>query len=252
MLWAPESLNWRQWFLEVHVPALETWVFPELEEKLRKKVVAPSRHETLVSLLDEVAERMALSVALSLVGDGGIHRVSYREWRERAILVGQELVRLGVGTGDRVALAAHNHPDWAIAFMGIQYAGATAVPLDAAIDVGACDVVLKASRARVLLCDAKVGGRLRSSLTADVLFADLAGSTGGPEAASGAEPKTARLPTPEDVAALIYTSGTTESPKGVMLSHYNLTSLVASLMPLFPLEPDDRLLSVLPLHHTFS
>lgn len=249
VLWAPESLNWRQWFLEVHVPALETWVFPELEERLRKKVVAPNRHETLVSLLDEVAERMALSVALSLVGDGGIHRVSYREWRERAILVSEELGRLGVGTGDRVALAAHNHPDWAIAFMGIQYAGATAVPLDAAIDVGACDVVLKASRARVLLCDAKVGARLRSSLTAEILFADLAGSTGS---VGGIEPKPARRPTPEDVAALIYTSGTTESPKGVMLSHYNLTSLVASLMPLFPLEPDDRLLSVLPLHHTFE
>ena len=57
---------------------------------------------------------------------------------------------------------------------------------------------------------------------------------------------------PEDVAALIYTSGTTDTPKGVMLSHYNLTSLAASLAPLFPLENADRLLSVLPLHHTFE
>jgi long-chain acyl-CoA synthetase len=54
------------------------------------------------------------------------------------------------------------------------------------------------------------------------------------------------------VAALIYTSGTTGVPKGVMLSHANLTALVASLAPLFPLGKGDRVLSVLPLHHTFE
>ena len=57
---------------------------------------------------------------------------------------------------------------------------------------------------------------------------------------------------PDDVAALIYTSGTTGTPKGVALSHYNLTALVASLAPLFPLVKNDRVRSVLPLHHTFE
>ncbi len=54
------------------------------------------------------------------------------------------------------------------------------------------------------------------------------------------------------MAALIYTSGTTGTPKGVMLSHENITALVASLAPLFPLSKGDRVLSVLPLHHTFE
>src|SRR5262249_56774818 len=57
---------------------------------------------------------------------------------------------------------------------------------------------------------------------------------------------------PDDVAALIYTSGTTGSPKGVELSHANLSALVAALAPLFPLGKGDRVLSVLPLHHTFE
>ena len=56
----------------------------------------------------------------------------------------------------------------------------------------------------------------------------------------------------DDVAALIYTSGTTGTPKGVMLTHENLTALVAALSPLFPLTKGDRVLSVLPLHHTFE
>src|SRR5690606_998267 len=55
-----------------------------------------------------------------------------------------------------------------------------------------------------------------------------------------------------ELAALIYTSGTTGQPKGVMLSHANLTALIASLAPIFPLSTGDRLLSVLPLHHTFE
>ena len=51
---------------------------------------------------------------------------------------------------------------------------------------------------------------------------------------------------------MLYTSGTTGDPKGVMLTHENFTALVAALAPLFPLEHDDRVLSVLPLHHTFE
>ena len=57
---------------------------------------------------------------------------------------------------------------------------------------------------------------------------------------------------PGDVASLIYTSGTTGEPKGVMLTHANFTSLVAALAPIFPLSRGDRVLSVLPLHHTFE
>jgi long-chain acyl-CoA synthetase len=290
VLWAPESLDWRQWFLEVHVPALETWVFPELEQKLKKKLVAPGRHETLVSLLDEMAARMERGVGLGLAAEDGMHRVSYREWQTRARAVSDRLQALGVAPGDRVALAAQNHPDWAIAFFGIQYAGATAVPLDANVELAACQVLLRASRARVLMADAKVRDRLESELAREVVFADLAGgsasaqvlaqaglasgaaesplpaeraATAAPAASNGAgqhasapvlpdAAERARRPVPQDVAVLIYTSGTTDTPKGVMLSHYNLTSLVASLAPLFPLEHDDRLLSVLPLHHTFE
>src|SRR6185436_15908752 len=57
---------------------------------------------------------------------------------------------------------------------------------------------------------------------------------------------------PGDLASVIYTSGTTGEPKGVMLSHANFTSLVAALAPVFQLGHRDRVLSVLPLHHTFE
>ena len=57
---------------------------------------------------------------------------------------------------------------------------------------------------------------------------------------------------PSDIASVLFTSGTTGTPKGVKLTHANFTSLAAQLAPLFPLRPGDRVLSVLPLHHTFE
>src|SRR5207247_7667522 len=57
---------------------------------------------------------------------------------------------------------------------------------------------------------------------------------------------------PQSVASLIFTSGTTGRPKGVMLSHRNLTSMVSMLSSVFDMDTSDGVLSVLPLHHTFE
>jgi long-chain acyl-CoA synthetase len=143
-------------------------------------------------------------------------------------------------------LSAANHPSWPIAFFGIQLAGATAVPMDAAIDAIPANNILRASRAKAFICDAKVEEATRKTLGEGVQWLNVhdAAAPGPSGEPSDVEPK--------DIAALIYTSGTTGTPKGVMLSHYNLTSLAASLAPLFPLGKDDRVLSVLPLHHTFE
>ncbi len=251
VLWAPESIEWRSWFLQVHVPALEKWVFPELDQKMKKKLEAPPRHETIVSLLDDLAGRMDLAVALQLATPQGMERTTYRQMRQTALIAAERLRALGVGDGDRVAVAAHNHPSWAIAFFAIVYAGATVVPIDTATDATACGSVLAASQAKVFVCDEAAAQRLAGAGgRAKVCDLHQLCAEGQSELPRAALP--GRAVEPSDLAALIYTSGTTAKPKGVMLSHYNLTSLIASLAPLFPLRHEDRLLSVLPLHHTFE
>jgi long-chain acyl-CoA synthetase len=244
--WFPESIEWRHWFLDIHMPGLEKWVFPEIDKRLNREVRAPLHHETLASLLREMATRYDLATALERTEPEGLSRVSFREWYERSRACAERLSSLGVGKGDRVMLAGANHPAWPMAFLGIQLAGATAVPVDAAIEPGPAENVLRASRAKVFVCDDEVATRLRGAVKADVKWLDLlSASERGPAG-------DAVTVTPNDIAALIYTSGTTGTPKGVMLSHYNLTSLIASLAPLFPLGHSDRVLSVLPLHHTFE
>ncbi len=255
--WAPEELDWRKWFLEVHAPALERHVFPELEQKLKKKPKAPRAHESLTTLLDQMAERHDLKVALQRVEKEGLSRLSYRDLRESALRFAGLLRSAGVLPKDRVLLSGSNHPSWPVAFFGIQYAGATAVPFDPKLELAAVRVISEASRARVLVCDDDVSARISELKLPEIrMLQSLAAIEKEREEEEADGKKSAASlgssALPGDLAVLIYTSGTTGVPKGVMLSHANLTALVASLMPVFPLSTGDRVLSVLPLHHTFE
>ncbi len=244
--WTPEQIDWRQWMLEVHIPGLDKWVFPELDKMLKRERAAPMRHETLPELLDDMAARFDLAVALQRTEEAGLSRMTFRDWNDASKACAGRLQALGVKRGDRVLLAAQNHPAWPICFFGIQIAGATAVPLDAAIEPDAAANLQRASGARVCIADQKVEGELAEHLGDGLHWLDLEDS-----ALPGAPGETVAVES-TDVAALIYTSGTTGNPKGVMLTHANLTALAASLAPLFPLGKGDRVLSVLPLHHTFE
>jgi long-chain acyl-CoA synthetase len=244
--WSPESIDWRSWFFDVHMPGLEKWVFPQIDEKVKRRRRAPERHETLPELLDEMAVRFDLAVALQRAEPAGLTRLSFRDWRDRARAAARRLAELGVRPGDRVVLAAQNHPAWPLAFFGVLAAGATVVPLDAGIDADTARTLVEASGARTFLADAAAQKRVELALEGRVTFVDVRAAT---EPGPPLEPVACE---PSDVAALIYTSGTTGRPKGVALSHENLTALVASLAPLFPLDKSDRVLSVLPLHHTFE
>jgi long-chain acyl-CoA synthetase len=244
--WSPESIDWRAWFLDVHVPGLERWVFPQIEERIRRPKRAPERHETLPALLDEMADRFELGVALQRTEKDGLSRLSFGEWREHSAACAARLIEAGVRPGDRVLLAAQNHPAWSIVFFGILKAGATVVPLDSNIDAVAAQNLQEASGARIFIADAPVKERLAAALSGKVRFCDLLAMAESGSIGVGVSVE------PDDVAVLIYTSGTTGRPKGVQLTHKNLTSLIASLAPLFPLGKGDRVLSVLPLHHTFE
>lgn len=243
---SPESIDWRQWFMEVHVPGLEKWVFPQIDEKVNRPRKPPTRHETLPLLLEEIVERHDRAIALSRTEADGLSRISFRDLGTAVRVTAARLEAQGVGPGDRVLLAGTNHPAWPIAFFAIVWIGATVVPLDAAIEPEVAQILAQASNARLFLADQPVQQRLREKLSGVTLL-DLHATTEarGDQAAKHSV-------TADQVAALIYTSGTTGRPKGVQLTHQNLTALIAMLAPLFPLGRGDRVLSVLPLHHTFE
>jgi long-chain acyl-CoA synthetase len=247
--WLPESIDWLDWMMNVHMPAIEKRVMPEMERRLTRAPKAKAAHLTLPSLVDEMADAHGLGLALQQMTGEGLTRVSFRDVREGADAMAARLAGLGIGPGERVILSAKNHPDYAIAYFGIVRAGATAVPLDPALDAAGWRNVLAESRARAIVWDD--GVQAAADVAADcgdIPTLELHASVAPDDTL---DPPRVAID-PGDVASLIYTSGTTARPKGVMLTHANFTSLIAALAPIFPLSRGDAVLSVLPLHHTFE
>ncbi len=246
--WNPEEINWRDYWLDIHTTGFNKWAEPLLVEKLQKEIKPLRRHQNLVEMLLDVADRMEHSLAFQRLEGEDLTRVSYRDVERQSAAAAARLHALGVRSGDKVALGARNHPDWPIAYFGVMRAGAVAVPIDHAATGEQVHNILRAAQAKVAIFDEKME---RPSPGLELEIVDLHAIAAMPGDDESSEAPTVTI-NDSDVASIIYTSGTTGTPKGVMLTHENFTALIAALAPVFPLRRSDRLLSVLPLHHTFE
>lgn len=246
--WEPEQIDWREYILETHCPGLVENVFPLVEEKKSKKSKPLRAYDHLLDMLDEIAERYEHLPALMRVHNDGFTRISYKEMRERAHSVALKLIEAGVQPGDQVYLSGANHPNWSIAYFGILVTGAVAVPLDVALTSMQAITIDTSAGAKVGIFDDEARTAFADDL--EVIKLDLHEIA---VPVKGAIDQTPMVEiTGESLASILYTSGTTGVPKGVMLTHANFTAMLASLGKLFSISSEDRLLSVLPLHHTFE
>ncbi|HUJ27194.1 MAG TPA: AMP-binding protein [Myxococcales bacterium] len=255
--WDPETIDWRDYWLEVHMRGLEEWVFPGLEEEskaLRREIQQP---KDVLALLAASQHAFGNRVALRFyAGEDGAEelartrddRVTYDELGRFSDRAGQALQAAGVKPGDRVLLMSENRPEWAMAYFGILKAGAAAAPLDHDLSLAEVRNCAEAAKAAVLLASPRVAERLGE--VAGVRVMTL------PEALRGSLkaglPPLRKSAAPDEVASVLFTSGTTGRPKGVLLTHRNFASLAAKLAGLFDLHVGEGVLSVLPLHHTFE
>lgn len=245
LYWAPEEIDWREYFLQTHIPGLDKWVFPELEAKLRKPVRALRHHETLVHLLREMAERHDLGVALQDATDAGLTRISFRDWYNLAQACATRVKRHQIGANGAVALLAESQANWAIALFGILIAGGRAVLLDP-----------RRSQRELAECARQAGARLVIHDTGMSHAAHRLGAPGNElpclDLGAACAPLDGTEFTPEEVdprqvAIIAYTRGTTQSPREVQLSHEHVVRLLAAVAPLFPVSQRDRILNVQPL-----
>ena len=255
--WDPEAIDWRDYFLNVHLPGLEKWVFPGLEEETERRT-AIHAYRDLLELFDASVHQFRHRVAFRMVEGEREDRFTYGEVHRYAGRVGSFLLRAGVKPQDRVMLLSENRPEWAMSYFGILRAGATVVPLDTSLTEA--EVVNIARRSEATACLISEGaasdfpGLFRAFAQANLptqvhsLAQAMEGDPSAPERIGAVRTGAS----PDEVASLIFTSGTTGQPKGVMLTHRNFASLVAKLSGTFDIGVGDGLLSVLPLHHTFE
>ncbi|HEY6369461.1 MAG TPA: AMP-binding protein [Candidatus Sulfotelmatobacter sp.] len=214
----------------------------------------------------DCAQRWPDNVALELQRHDHSESCTYSELRRMAESVGRWISENGFAHGSRLAVLADNHPRWVAAYLGIIAAGCAAVPLDTALHEDQVAKLLKDSGASAVFCDAKhvpvarpaVTGlnlglvlmdpdRMANHSVEDHWMGNLpAIFDAGPGKFKPAEAND------DDLASLLYTSGTTAEPKGVMLTHANFLGEVEAVFNWVDLGPSDALLGVLPLFHVLA
>ncbi|HTR97808.1 MAG TPA: AMP-binding protein [Candidatus Acidoferrales bacterium] len=170
------------------------------------------------------------------------------------------LAREGVRAGDRVGLQSENRPEWGLAYLAILEAGAVVVPLDAQLKPQEVGEILATAGASHVVTSGRhhaVAEAVRIARLPALRMLALDPVAGVPtwgEAIVAFPHAPARAPEaePGDLAVLVFTSGTTGQAKGVMLSHRNLLSNAEGVARSIEVGPGDRMLSILPLHHTFE
>ena len=193
--------------------------------------------------------------------DGRKEQYTYADLRELATRAAAFLAGEGVKPADRVVLVSHNAPEWGLSYFGIAKAGATCVPVDPESSVDEIVNFTRASGAVGIITSEEMRAK-HPGLAAKLNDAGLGAARVWryDEVFALPDQKTedrriALLPArvqQQSLASLIFTSGTTGQPKGVMLSHKNLTNMVSMLSSVFDMTIGDGVLSVLPLHHTFE
>lgn len=200
---------------------------------------------SLASLLAEPARRRPGHVALV----EGATRLTYAELWRAARAVAADLAARGVRPGDRVALLAPNVIDFVRSYFGIVAMGAVVVPVPTLLNEQEAAHIVRDSGARTVLHHTLFAGIGTAAATAaGVPSYDIA------ELGTGHEPlETFVSRDAEDLAVIFYTSGTTGTPKGAMLTHLNLVmNATINAVDNSGLSPDDVLMGALPLFHTFG
>ena len=211
----------------------------------------------------ECADRWPEHIALEIQRRDRLESYRYREVQQMAESVGRWLVENGFQPGARIAIFADNHPRWVAVYLSIIAAGCTAVPLDTALHPDQLVKLLKDSGSSLLFCDARnyaVAAQAVNGLQVGIVLTE-----GGSDPikrnavaqleailATGARDFRPIAVSSDSVAALLYTSGTTADPKGVMLTHANLMGEVEGVFAVLRIGPEDAVLGLLPLFHALA
>ncbi|MBN2509196.1 MAG: AMP-binding protein [Spirochaetales bacterium] len=180
-----------------------------------------------------------------------LQEYTWNQVLETSRMLGQYLHSLGVNKGDRIGVTGKNSPEWAFAYLGILFAGGTVVPLDYGLKDEEIAGLMNIAEVKILFCDEEKFG----FFTGKNLTKLISLSPAKPDYILDLQHTgtfSIALPEEHDLAAILFTSGTTGVAKGVMLSHSNFVSDCFLAQANMNLYPTDVFYALLPLHHSYS
>ncbi|MFA6468474.1 MAG: AMP-binding protein [Bacteroidota bacterium] len=231
------------------------------------------QHRTLRFLIDNSASLYTQHPALATIGGKSY---SYSELQDKVRTISAVFHSRGILTGDKIALLGENRPEWGIAYFSITTMGAVAVPILPDFHQTEILHILRHSESKALIVSQKFLSKIEENIPpniATIIIMDdftmipLEGKSNVlsnllkqgalefsilKEAALKFVGKIPDTVKPDSLATIVYTSGTTGHSKGVMLTHNNIVSDVIGTTHIVDLNHTDRLLSILPLAHTYE
>ncbi|TEW55952.1 long-chain fatty acid--CoA ligase [Psychromonas sp. RZ22] len=239
-------------------------------------------HNNLMSLADHTFKKYASNVFVTHVGEAGI---TYQQAQQKVIQLQVMFKELGVKQGDKIAICSENMPHWGLVYLAITAMGAVVVPILPDFHNNEVHHIIKHSEAKAIFASNKkmetideedfssnlsyVFSLETLDLVEDKTPAHSEFFIKGAQTVAQIKNKVLDFAkqknllkiseiddlltiNPNDLAAIVYTSGTTGQSKGVMLSHYNLMAQLHQANTLIEIKENDRFLSILPLAHTFE
>jgi long-chain acyl-CoA synthetase len=206
-------------------------------------------------MFEGVTTRFGERTAVEVLRRDGLDRYSYRDLQAMALERAEWLTGKGIGPGDRCAILADNDAKWCAAYLGILRLGAVAVPLDTNYSAKQVATIVSDSGAKILFANERLTPIAQEALRGSGCELTELVSPKRPEAAEAEHPaelRQDRLVTPNDPAVILYTSGTTSDPKGVVLTHGNLLAERDAAFAIIHVTEQDAILGVLPLFHSLA
>jgi long-chain acyl-CoA synthetase len=214
--------------------------------------------QTIPGVFFEQAARLGEREYLHFFRDGAWQSLSWNETAKRAVRVAYGLIAAGLKPGDHVALLSENRVEWLYCDLAILAAGGVTVPIYPSITPRVAGFIAEDSRAELaIVSNAELATKLSGHAYPSRIFSiddDIAGWIENAPGHGLAKELASRLEAlrPDLVATVVYTSGTTGDPKGVMLTHRHFVEMGKSALQAFHIGPDDRLLSYLPYSHVLE
>lgn len=214
---------------------------------------------TIPEMIEKNGEKYKDLVALQIRRNGEWVKYTYGELLDHVRRLARKLKDLGLRKGDRASIVGENRPEWAISYLAISWIGGVVVPLDPRLTQYEWKHIISDSEAKLVIASGKFLEEmldikediktLKHVISMDETDKTLSLPKIFEEIKEGIKREEVLL---EDLAVILYTSGTTGTSKGVMLSHKNIMSNVDAVYQCLDFGPGDMFFSILPLHHVFE
>lgn len=221
-------------------------------------------YKTVLEMVENSCKKFAKKIIMQIKRNGVYQKFTYEEFWDNINLIARGLRKSFFLPGERAGVYGENRPEWGMSYLGITKAGGIVVPLDAQLSTAELEFISNHSRIRFIFTSSRYLDNVKEifravkSLKKIICMDDIKEERHVlPFSKFLQKGKSYRFPLlhkvkPNDILAILYTSGTTGTAKGVMLTQKNVISDVELCSQMILFDEKDTFLSVLPIHHSFE